>query len=871
MRKVCLFSLLLLTSFKLWAQYPLTVVPYLQDFNGLGTVTASPVGGDLNNISATLNGWYFSETLTNANTTITAGTGSVGAGDTYNFGAAAAVDRTLGGLQSGNLNPTIGFYVTNSTGSTITSLIINYTGEQWRLGSTGRVDRMDFQYSQNATSLITGSWIDVDALDFTAPITSGPTGALNGNLVANRALVSNTIIGLYIPNGTSLFIRWLDFDATGAEDGLGIDDFSLTAGILPSSTDYFRSVLTGSWTSISTWESSPDNTTWSPAITVPNSSANTISIRNGHTVGFSAFLPVDQVVIENGGTLDFTNGILTVEDGSGNDIDIQNNGAFVLSSAINPPAFAGATPIINVQGAGILRVSASGLTSTPGAGVHANNYVYNHQSILEYTLTTAFGTVGVTYFPNATAGVIPVFRITQNIGVFVGSVSSTVINGVFEANGNITFTASGTKTFRNGIRGTGNISESSSGKFIINGTAAELGGTGSLTVPATGGLEIGTPTTVTMTSNKTVTGNITLLPINSIINLGAFNLTVSGTVTNTDVTSYVRTLSTGVLTLNSVDATGKLFPIGNTSINPAFIRSTPTANFSARIVQPIAPPIYNDNYSVLRTWYLTSSATSPATTLTFGYTFAADCGPSFINTGANAEVGVYIGGTWNIHQSGLTPAAFIYANTFTVTPTNPFNSFAAGTEFPFAIANNGSILPLDCIISAHSRRVNNNGIISWDINSCAEVNNFEIQRSVNGSVFQTIGRVTPGTPLEYSYIDMALSKGNNLYRIKVNRSSGAIKYSNTVAIINATKDILITALSPNPVNGKAVLIINTAKQTIANFTIYDITGRPVKQWQANIAEGSNNIMITTDGLSGGIYHLAAATADAKTVMRFVKQ
>ena len=66
----------------------------------------------------------------------------------------------------------------------------------------------------------------------------------------------------------------------------------------------------------------------------------------------------------------------------------------------------------------------------------------------------------------------------------------TIINGVFEANGNVTFTASGTKTFRNGIRGTGNISESSSGKFIINGLTAELGGSGSLTVPVTVGLEI---------------------------------------------------------------------------------------------------------------------------------------------------------------------------------------------------------------------------------------------------------------------------------------------------------------------------------------------------------------------------------------------
>ena len=48
--------------------------------------------------------------------------------------------------------------------------------------------------------------------------------------------------------------------------------------------------------------------------------------------------------------------------------------------------------------------------------MHAN-FVYNHQSILEYTLNTPFGSNGVTYFPGVAASVIPVFRITQSIGI----------------------------------------------------------------------------------------------------------------------------------------------------------------------------------------------------------------------------------------------------------------------------------------------------------------------------------------------------------------------------------------------------------------------------------------------------------------------
>ena len=177
-------------------------------------------------------GWGFSENT--ANTTYTAGTGSSNTGDTYSFGSAAVPsDRSFGQLRSGTTISTLGGTFQNNTGGTITSLAVSYAGEQWRLGATGRsvAERMDFQYSTNATSLTTGTWIDVNALDFNPPITAGTVGPLDGNV--NRTALSSTITGLSIANGASFWIRWTDVDATGADDGLGIDDFSLTASGVP--------------------------------------------------------------------------------------------------------------------------------------------------------------------------------------------------------------------------------------------------------------------------------------------------------------------------------------------------------------------------------------------------------------------------------------------------------------------------------------------------------------------------------------------------------------------------------------------------------------------------------------------------------------
>lgn len=202
--------------------------PYEQNFNSLFAIA--------NGTSDILPpGWLFSEAGTGANTTYGAGTGSSNAGNTYSFGLDAS-DRAFGGLLSGALAPTVGAGFTNLTGSTITSLQITYRGEQWRFGTINRgSDRLDFQYSFNATSLTTGTWTELDALDFSSPVTTGATGALNGNASGNNSTLSFTIDGISIVNGATFFIRWSDFNVAGADDGLAIDDFIIVpVGIPPT-------------------------------------------------------------------------------------------------------------------------------------------------------------------------------------------------------------------------------------------------------------------------------------------------------------------------------------------------------------------------------------------------------------------------------------------------------------------------------------------------------------------------------------------------------------------------------------------------------------------------------------------------------------
>ena len=201
----------------------LTGGTYSQNFDTLSNTAGSTTN------TALPTGWQFNETGGGArdNEQYAVDTGASTTGDTYSYGAAGSTERAFGSLRSGTLIPNFGACFTNNTGTTLSRLDIAYTGEEWRLGTAARTDSLNFQYSLDATSVTTGAWTDVAALNFVTPDTA-TTGAKNGNAAADRTVITGAVTGLAIANGASFCIRWVDTDASGADDGLAIDDFSVT-------------------------------------------------------------------------------------------------------------------------------------------------------------------------------------------------------------------------------------------------------------------------------------------------------------------------------------------------------------------------------------------------------------------------------------------------------------------------------------------------------------------------------------------------------------------------------------------------------------------------------------------------------------------
>ncbi len=628
-------------------------------------------------------------------------------------------------------------------------------------------------------------------------------------------------------------------------------------GLYSNPTDYFRSAASGDWANVSTWESSPDNISWAAATLVPTSTASVISIRNTHTVTVSSNEDMDEVLVESGAILFHTAGILNVNNGPGDDINVLGGGIFTLASNNNGPQFnGGATAFISPNG--MLRLSASGLTGA-GTGVNASSYVYSDASVLEYTLTfTAFSTAGVTYFPNANASTIPVFRITGNVGG-VGGGSNTVINGLFEVNGTVTFQNSGAKTFRNGITGTGTISsDAASGKFIINGTTASLGGTGSLTLP-TAGMDIGSNTTVTMLSSKTITGNIALLA-NALVMLGAYHLVMNGDISGGSATSHIVTNGTGKLVLNNIAAAFRTFPIGgNTStINPLIIYNGSGLNYGARVEIGINPAIAVPLSAVNRTWVVNPSGV-PAGAVNVNFFYSAGHGNLFFSYLTNVEQGFYTG-VWNVINTGL-----VQAGSYQVATT--VNSFAANTDAPMVLGNLGAILSVNQTVQLLVQKQRERIVLDWTT-SGNNVGPFSIERSADGRRYSPLAEL-PGA--NHTFTDVRPLPGMNYYRVKMTQPGGESIYSNTVPVLNAADGFELISISPNPVTASTFrLTISAAKQMKAELLITDVQGRLVQQQSLVLPAGYHQLPVHAHALSAGSYRLYVyAEGEGRRVLGFV--
>ena len=243
--KITLATISLLT-----ASMANAAVLYTQSFNGLPTTATTVAGtavsgtqGSIASLSATGSTWYATRVsgTGTSDVGIGIGNGSGNTGGLYSFATTATpADRSFGLFASNTTVPAAGLALVNNFGSTMGSVTIAFTSEQWRSpnGTGAVVNTVGFAYGFSSNNSIT-------AANFLT--SNAMTADASGNLVSGQPTASAvsgsptevtsklvTLTGLNWAVGETLFIRWQDPNEAGADAALAIDDLTISGTAVPA-------------------------------------------------------------------------------------------------------------------------------------------------------------------------------------------------------------------------------------------------------------------------------------------------------------------------------------------------------------------------------------------------------------------------------------------------------------------------------------------------------------------------------------------------------------------------------------------------------------------------------------------------------------
>jgi hypothetical protein len=152
-------------------------------------------------------------------------------------------------------------------------------------------------------------------------------------------------------------------------------------------------------------------------------------------------------------------------------------------------------------------------------------------------------------------------------------------------------------------------------------------------------------------------------------------------------------------------------------------------------------------------------------------------------------------------------------------------------------------------------------LLKWKTENEINTSNFVVERSIDGTNFNTIGSVAASgnssTIRTYSFndADVANQRAATIYyRLKLADINGSFKYSNTISVSLPITKATIT-VSPNPASNELKASVISPVTGNASWQVIDNAGRTVMYSSTTLKKGNNSISININQLAAGSYYL----------------
>lgn len=179
-------------------------------------------------------------------------------------------------------------------------------------------------------------------------------------------------------------------------------------------------------------------------------------------------------------------------------------------------------------------------------------------------------------------------------------------------------------------------------------------------------------------------------------------------------------------------------------------------------------------------------------------------------------------------------------------------------------SRNYNVVPVT-LVAFNAHKQNNNAVLNWQTQNEVNINGYEIQRSSNGTSWQTIGFVqSNGNYGQYSFTDASIINGKNFYRIKIIDNSSTQSYSRIQFLDFSKKGYF--ELTPNLVTGNTLHISTDYQLKNARLTVLNALGQMVAQ--QNIS-GTGLIPLTLSPISRGLYFIEVKNKEIDEKRKFL--
>lgn len=213
----------------------------------------------------------------------------------------------------------------------------------------------------------------------------------------------------------------------------------------------------------------------------------------------------------------------------------------------------------------------------------------------------------------------------------------------------------------------------------------------------------------------------------------------------------------------------------------------------------------------------------------------------------------------------------------TVNPVVARTGLSGFSEFTVA-GDATQILPSTELLLTGEKATNFNHI-KFIARNEVNVKLFEVQRSIDGRVFETINSInskstSTASTNTYSYFDINSVHNNVYYRIKEVSANGLIAYSNVIYLKgNKSSGLTISTIYPNPANNSIKVSVVSPKNNDLNIIITDVNGKIISLINKTAVSGDNLFVLDISKLASTTYFLTVKDKqnNSSNIVSFIKK